>query len=577
MKNYRLIRSMIDEAFAGMPMSAENLALRDEMMANAQDRYEDAIAQGKTEAEAAAEVMASLGDVKGLLAQMNAPETGAESAGETSDEAACDDAGESAGAPKAEQGGDIGDALGKAFGALGDLGRAFVPQTKKFMREVDKATGGVVGDIGRAVNKGMKDAQKAAGEVIDRMSGDAGELVFDFGAKETKAKPQEKTPAELRDEAAGLRAQAEIKQAEDDQEGARALRAQAYALETQADAIEQAEAMREAQAEAAGRETAQEFEQAVSDMESGIPDAEEAFASVVDEIESDAHEAAKDAEYTVRGEGERMAGSEHFSPAGLHDIDVQCDAVNVIVEPSRTGMIDVAWSVSGDEAPIVKMEGHKLIVRRRSNDALKSLFSIFQRDGGEITVHVPQGYGASYKIGTRSGSIELRGIDMDKAKANSTSGSIHIEPDARTRAELIDAQTVSGNITISACAQDIKTQTVSGRTFVSCDATDVSADSVSGGVHIEGACDSCDVDSVSGDAELLFTVVPGKKVEIDTVSARARVALPGDIRGFVAELKGLTGAQSGAIVNEFGPNRYGTCALPIKMDTVSGKLMITRL
>lgn len=35
--------------------------------------------------------------------------------------------------------------------------------------------------------------------------------------------------------------------------------------------------------------------------------------------------------------------------------------------------------------------------------------------------------------------------------------------------------------------------------------------------------------------------------------------------------------MSGKIVNEFGPNRYGTCALPIHMDTMSGKLMLTRL
>lgn len=35
--------------------------------------------------------------------------------------------------------------------------------------------------------------------------------------------------------------------------------------------------------------------------------------------------------------------------------------------------------------------------------------------------------------------------------------------------------------------------------------------------------------------------------------------------------------MSGSIVNEFGPNRYGTCALPIHMDTMSGRLTITRL
>ena len=43
------IRIMIDEIFAEMKMTPENLALRDELMANAQARYEDAVAQGRTE------------------------------------------------------------------------------------------------------------------------------------------------------------------------------------------------------------------------------------------------------------------------------------------------------------------------------------------------------------------------------------------------------------------------------------------------------------------------------------------------------------------------------------------------
>ena len=60
------IRSMIDEIFSEMKMTAENLALRDELMANAQARYEDALAQGRSEEEAFAEVAASLGDVQAL-------------------------------------------------------------------------------------------------------------------------------------------------------------------------------------------------------------------------------------------------------------------------------------------------------------------------------------------------------------------------------------------------------------------------------------------------------------------------------------------------------------------------------
>lgn len=74
------IRRMIDEIFADMKMTADNLALRDELMANAQARFEDSVRAGKTEEEAFAEVAASLGDVQSLLREMNAekPEDSAE-------------------------------------------------------------------------------------------------------------------------------------------------------------------------------------------------------------------------------------------------------------------------------------------------------------------------------------------------------------------------------------------------------------------------------------------------------------------------------------------------------------------
>ena len=64
------IRRMIDEIFADMKMTADNLALRDEMMANAQARFEDSVRAGTTEEEAFAEVAASLGDVQSLLHAM---------------------------------------------------------------------------------------------------------------------------------------------------------------------------------------------------------------------------------------------------------------------------------------------------------------------------------------------------------------------------------------------------------------------------------------------------------------------------------------------------------------------------
>ena len=184
------IRRMIDEIFADMKMTADNLALRDELMANAQARFEDSVRAGKTEEEAFAEVAASLGDVQSLLREMNAekPEDSAEETAQTETQTQSDETaeGEEAGADepdfevKTEKTPDIGEALGKAFGALGDVGKQIVPQAQKLVRQVDDLTGGVIGGIGKAVGKGLSDAQKAAGKAIDKLSGDKGEIVIDF-------------------------------------------------------------------------------------------------------------------------------------------------------------------------------------------------------------------------------------------------------------------------------------------------------------------------------------------------------------------------------------------------------------
>ena len=422
------IRRMIDEIFADMKMTADNLALRDEMMANAQARFEDSVRAGKTEEEAFAEVAASLGDVQSLLHDMNAEKSGED---KENKEEKTEEKGAKAEADEApdfevrtEKTPDIGDVLGKAFGALGDVGKQIVPQAQKLVRQVDDLTGGMIGGIGKAVGKGLSDAQKAAGKAIDTLSGDKGEIVVDFGEEKPKA------PAALRKRAQSIRAEAELKQAAGDQEGARALRAKAYALETEADEVEKKLA--------------------------------------------------------------KLAEQEKAEKAEKPETDDELDAL------------------------------------RREMDAMQE------------------------------------SLNADAAQ---------VEADAGIRAKEIDVTTISGSATVSACAGDVVVNTVSGRQFVSCDANRADLSVVSGRIHAEGASEEWEINSVSGDIEVLCTVAPTRKMQLNSMSANAHVALPGDIRGFVADISGM----SGKVVNEFGPNRYGTCALPIHMDTMSGKLMITRL
>ena len=586
------IRRLIDDIFSDMKMTADNLALRDELMANAQARYEDSVRQGKTEEEAFAEVAASLGDVQSLLKDMNA-QGGEEEKENPTEEIPEEKKTEETEEPeeearvnaeqreKTQDAPDLGEALGKAFGVLGDMGKQIVPQAQKLVKQVDGMTGGVIGGLGKVVGKGLSDAQKAAGKAIDKLSGDKGEIVVDFGEEKPKA------PAALRERAKTIRTEAELKQAAGDQEGARELRAKAYALETEADEVEKklaelAEKEKAVQADNASDEAFDALRQEMDAMQEALnADAAEVEADAgcpnepidIDDVVRDAEDAAKQAESFKGAPG--VVVISRYPAAGLREVNVSLDSDDITVKSAEGTDVVIEWEAGreGVEQPTVTLEEHTLTVRRANPDVFKTFFSVFQKEGGKVTVCVPRGYAADYVLSTTSGDIRLYAIDVDQVKVNTTSGDVRVEPDAGIRAKEIDVTTISGGATVSACAGDVVVSTVSGRQFVSCDANRVDLNVVSGKVHAEGASEEWEISSVSGDVEVLCTVAPTRKVQVNSMSANVHVALPGEIRGFVAEISSM----SGKIVNEFGPNRYGTCALPIHMDTMSGKLMITRL
>ena len=594
------IRRLIDDIFSDMKMTADNLALRDELMANAQARYEDSVRQGKTEEEAFAEVAASLGDVQSLLKDMNA-QGGEEEKENPTEEIPEEKKTEETEEPeeearvnaeqreKTQDAPDLGEALGKAFGVLGDMGKQIVPQAQKLVKQVDGMTGGVIGGLGKVVGKGLSDAQKAAGKAIDKLSGDKGEIVIDFGGK----KEEPKAPAALRERAKDIRAEAEIKQAAGDQEGARQLRAKAYAMETEADEMEKKLAdiaAQEAEKKPEAPEKESEFDKLKREMDEMNKELEAMHEELerdddggdtyidLDTVVRDAEEAARDAEKTTARPMNGQPGMvivNRFPAAGLREINIKLDADDVTVKDSDEPDVVVKWEAENEDStqPNMVYENHKLTIDRNNPDVFKTFFSVFKKEGGKVTVRVPRGYAADYEISTTSGDIKLYAIDVDMVKVNTTSGSVRVEPDPGIRAKEISVTSISGDATVSACAGDVSVTTVSGKQFVSCDANKANISVVSGKAHIEGACEEWEVNSVSSNVELICTVAPTCKIQLSTVSGNARVTLPSDIRGFVADMSSM----SGRIVNEFGPNRYGTCALPIHMDTMSGKLMLTRL
>ena len=538
------IRSLIDELFKEMKMTAENLALRDELMANAQARYEDNLAGGMTEEEAFTDVAASLGDVSELLQH-----------------------------PENEEKTDEKDPFGKgiemAFGAIGEFGSQIMPHMERFARQADKATGGVFSGIGKAAVKGVMDMGRAAGEAFSWMT--------QQGEKQKK-----ETPEEMLVRAAGIREKAEEKESAGDQEGARKLRRAAYELEQQAQQLrEEAERGEKARKETQGSDETKETRDGEEAWEEAARIARE-MTEELDEDDQDLEEpeeemSPEDIDDLV-DEAEKLAEdslTKQFATEGIQAVEIDLDADDIDLMLSGGKEIEVIWendNPENDAFPDIRTENGVLRISRKNPDVFKTFFSVFSKDGGRMKVLLPLRFRANVKASTTSGDIFVRDIDAETLKINSTSGrvDIHLRPDTLVRE--LNANTVSGHARVEASAEKISVGTISGDPWVISQADTVKINTVSGKVHVEGRLEECSIDCVSGDAELVCLKAPAREIRISTLSGSACVRLPSDVRGFTVEAKGL-GTK---IVNEFGPNRYGTCEFPITFESMSGRMTITR-
>ncbi|MBQ1850190.1 MAG: hypothetical protein II139_07460, partial [Lachnospiraceae bacterium] len=67
-----MIKSAITELFENVPETQETMELQEEMISNAEEKYEDLIQRGFTEEQSYTMVMGSIGDIQELLAEIGA-------------------------------------------------------------------------------------------------------------------------------------------------------------------------------------------------------------------------------------------------------------------------------------------------------------------------------------------------------------------------------------------------------------------------------------------------------------------------------------------------------------------------
>lgn len=544
---------MIDEIFSDMKMTADNLAIRDELMANAASRYEDALAVGKSEEEAFNEVASSLEDVRATLAEMNKKT-------ETEDK-------------KNPAEPDFADAVSKAFDALG-----------KWAQQADEATGKMFSGFGKAVGKGAVEVGRVAGETFEKISKNIQEAT---GRREL-------TEEELLARAKEIRIQAEIRQAADDQEGARQLRRKAYEMEMQAEVLR---AKKEAKSTAAetGAEPAAAEPEVKTETSAGedkgaepVPETENA-AQAPQEVDQSALDAEvdrimKEVDAETKPEAEKegihledapedTVVVNRFDAELVKRIEINLEADDIEIVPSDSWVIETEWDGGKEKAvqPSVTLKDGVLKVGRQNPDLFKTFFSLFQKDGGKLVVRMPVRRMVSYNLNTTSGDIVLDNVLAEEIRAGNTSGKIRINPAHGCVAGNIQLNSVSGVVEVNAETEKISLTNVSGNICFAGNADEISCNTVTGKIQLEGSAKSYSLESVSGNAVIECQNPNTERIKASSVSGSLKIVLPSDIRGFKVNMAGL----SRQVSNEFGKNAYGTCELPIRFDSMSGRLLIS--
>jgi DUF4097 and DUF4098 domain-containing protein YvlB len=178
----------------------------------------------------------------------------------------------------------------------------------------------------------------------------------------------------------------------------------------------------------------------------------------------------------------------------------------------------------------------------------------------QLEIRVPRG--AEVEIESLSADVEITGISGD-ARAESVSGDITIETDSRS----IEAGAVSGDVRIKAnAANEIEVEAVSGDVEIEGISGSVSVEAVSGDIEIKGSLSRAEFEAVSGDITIWANLLPGARIEINSLSGRVDLALPAN-----ASARFRVETFSGSIKSDFGSAaRSGEYSPGMDLDATIG-------
>jgi DUF4097 and DUF4098 domain-containing protein YvlB len=181
--------------------------------------------------------------------------------------------------------------------------------------------------------------------------------------------------------------------------------------------------------------------------------------------------------------------------------------------------------------------------------------------GGRLEVRVPRG--ARLDAETVSGSVTVTGF-VGALDASSVSGRV----DVAGNLEAVDLTAVSGRVTYTGNAPVVRLESVSGSVDFRGTAADVRIESVSGAVMMEGGAETIDAESVSGPVRIVSSVAvraldansvsggvdfrgplaSGARVDVESHSGSVDLDLVGGVEAMF-ELESFSGSVDAELAN----------------------------
>lgn len=277
----------------------------------------------------------------------------------------------------------------------------------------------------------------------------------------------------------------------------------------------------------------------------------------------------------------QVGDAEYLEDIDSFDISWAAGSVNLVLWDSNAVKI-VENGAGTDESDFMrsKVENGKLIIKYAKSE-LRFFENTPQKD---LTIYIPDLAAKEYEtleIYTVSADVVLNGTYLNGDDALEKQ-SLHFKE--------IEIATASGSVSlnwIGAVELNIDTAgggdiQISGQSFDAVDINTASADAVlenccikelnvdtaSGGVSYNGgSLGSADIESVSGEVEIVCYNSLPNDLDIETVSGNVKVSLPDLASGFVVEMDSISGSFSGVRTHGAGRATY-------TFDTVSGRVSV---